>query len=196
MPLGNGHAVLVAKDVVGDEPFAVLWGDDLVVSEVPCLRQMIDVYERYGRSVLAAMRVPTSDYSKYGMIKGKPVEDRICQVEDIVEKPAIDESPGDLAQVKGFILTPEIFEMLEKTPAKKGGEIWLGDAIQMLLRYQTVYAYEFAGRRYDAGNVFEYIKAQVDFALMRDEFRDDFKEYLRGLDLSDARLPAPAISPG
>src|SRR5579871_4467770 len=170
MPMGNGHAVLVAKDVVGNEPFAVLWGDDIVVSEVPCLKKMIEVYERYGRSVLAAMRVPRSDYNKYGMIKGKRVEDRISQVEDIIEKPAAHESPSDLAQVKGFILTPEIFEMLEQTPAKKGGEIWLGDAIQMLLRYQTVYAYEFAGQRYDAGNVFDYIRAQIDFALARDEF--------------------------
>jgi UTP--glucose-1-phosphate uridylyltransferase len=191
MPLGNGHAVLVAKDVVGNEPFAVLWGDDLVVSEVPCLKQMMDVYERYGRSVLAAMRVPASEHRKYGMIKSRPLEDRISQVEDIVEKPEAD-FPSDLAQVKGFILTPDIFTMLEKTPRGGGGEIWLADAIKMLLRYQTVYAYEFEGHRYDAGNVFDYLRAQVDFALMREEFRGPMLEHLRSLPLQASTPPRQA----
>src|SRR5579871_271448 len=147
MPLGNGHAVLVAREVVGDEPFAVLWGDDIVVSDEPCLKQMMRVYERYGRSVLAAMRVPRSDYSKYGMIEPRQIDDRLSQVLSIVEKPNPDDAPSNLAQVKGYILTPEIFELLERTPPKKGGEIWLGDAIDLLIQQQTVYAYEFEGRR-------------------------------------------------
>jgi len=184
-PLGNGHAVLLAKDVIGDEPFAVLWGDDVVVSEPPCLRQMIDVYDRFGRSVLAAMRVPERDYPKYGMIKtsGK-AEERIYRVEDLIEKPTIEESPSNLAQVKAYILTPEIFRFLESTKASKGGEIWLADAIKALLQHEVVYAYEFLGRRYDAGNVLEYLQANVDLALQRPEFRDEFIGYLRSVTAS------------
>ena len=192
LPLGNGHAVLMAREVVGDEPFAVLWGDDVVVAEVPCLKQMIDVYDRYGCSILAAMRVPPSDYQKYGMIRARPLKGRVSQVQEIVEKPTPAESPSDLAQVKGFILPPEIFSMLEQTSPSKGGEIWLGDAIQTLLRYQTVCAYEFEGRRYDTGNVLEYIKAQVDFALLRDELREDVRAYLRDLAVGDGR-PADTL---
>ncbi|GAC1433364.1 MAG: UTP--glucose-1-phosphate uridylyltransferase GalU [Chloroflexota bacterium] len=201
VPLGNGHAVLVAKEVVGDEPFAVLWGDDMVVSEVPCLKQMMGVYERYGHSVIAAMRVAPEDKSKYGMIRGTPVEERISRVEELVEKPDGD-FPSDLAQVKGFILTPEIFDVLEQTPPKKGGEIWLADAIETLLGRQPVYAYEFEGRRYDAGNVGDYLRAQVDLALARPEFRAGLLAHLRTIPLaSQARgagggLTSPAQTGG
>lgn len=182
-PLGNGHAVLVAKEVVGGEPFAVLWGDDLVVAEVPLVRQMMDVYERYGASVLAVMRVPKENTSKYGVIAGKKVDDRIYEVSDLVEKPPVDEAPSDLAVVTGYILTPEIFEELEKTQAGKGGEIWLSDAIRGLMKRQKVYALEFEGRRYDAGNKLEFLQATVDFALERDDLRDDFRAYLKSLNL-------------
>lgn len=181
-PLGNGHAVLCAKDVIGHEPFAVLWGDDVVVAETPCLKQMIDVYNRFGRSVLAAMRVPERDYPKYGMIKTTArIEDRVYRVEDLIEKPSIAESPSDLAQVKAYILTPEIFTFLESTRASKGGEIWLADAIRELLKHEVGYAYEFEGRRYDAGSVLEYLQANVDLALQRPEFHDEFLEYLRSV---------------
>jgi UTP--glucose-1-phosphate uridylyltransferase len=179
-PLGNGHAVLCAKDVIGDEPFAVLWGDDVVVSEEPCLKQLVDVYDRYGRSVVAAMRVPQQDYPKYGMIKaGAALDERVYRLEDLIEKPSIDESPSDLAQVKAYILTPEIFRCLEGTRASKQGEIWLADAIRELLKHEAVYAYEFEGRRYDAGSVLEYLQANVDLAVQRPEFRDDFLQHLR-----------------
>ncbi len=181
-PLGNGHAVLCAKDVIGNEPFAVLWGDDVVVGDPPCLKQMVDVYNRYGRSVLAAMRVPERDYPKYGMIKTTArIEDRVYRVEDLIEKPSIEESPSDLAQVKAYILTPEIFRFLESTKASKGGEIWLADAIRELLKHEVCYAYEFIGRRYDAGNVLEYLQANVDLALQRPEFSGQFIEYLRSV---------------
>ena len=181
-PLGNGHAVLCAKDVVGNEPFAVLWGDDIVVSDPPCLKQMVDVYNRYGRSVLAAMPVPERDYPKYGMIKtSAKVDERVYRVEDLIEKPSIKESPSNLAQVKAYILTPEIFRFLETTRASKGGEIWLADAIRELLKHEAVYAYEFMGRRYDAGNVLEYLQANVDLALQRPEFRDDLLAHLRAV---------------
>jgi len=180
-PLGNGHAVLCAKDVIGDEPFAVLWGDDVVVAEPPCLRQMIDVYDRVGRSVLAAMPVPEQDYPKYGMIKtAAKIEDRLYSVADLIEKPSIEESPSNLAQVKAYILTPEIFGFLKTTQASKG-EIWLADAIRALLKHEVVYAYEFAGRRYDAGSVQGYLQANVDLALERPEFKDEFLAYLRSV---------------
>jgi UTP--glucose-1-phosphate uridylyltransferase len=178
-PLGNGHAVLCARDVIGHEPFAVLWGDDIVVAERPCLKQLIDVYDRYGRSVLAAMPVPERDYPKYGMLKTTAqIENRVYRVEDLIEKPTIKESPGNLAQVKAYILTPEIFRLLDATPASKGGEIWLADAIRRLLKHEVVYAYEFEGRRYDAGSVLEYLQANIDLALQRPEFRDQLMEHL------------------
>ena len=195
-PLGNGHAVLLAKDVIGDEPFAVLWGDDVVVAEPPCLKQMIDVYDRFGRSVLAAMRVPERDYPKYGMLKtGAQTEERIYRVEDLIEKPTIEESPSNLAQVKAYILTPEIFRFLEQTPASKGGEIWLADAIKALLEHEVVYAYEFLGRRYDAGNVLEYLRANVDLALQRPEFRDEFMGYLQSVAARDGARAGSTIAP-
>jgi len=194
-PLGNGHAVLLAKDVIGDEPFAVLWGDDVVVSDPPCLKQMIDVYDRFGRSVLAAMRVPERDYPKYGMIKTSTrIEDRVYRVEGLIEKPTIEESPSDLAQVKAYILTPEIFRFLEQTQASRG-EIWLADAIGKLLQHEVVYAYEFMGRRYDAGNVLEYLQANVDLALQRPEFKDEFMAYLRTVTASNGTVPQASNTP-
>ena len=182
-PLGNGHAVLVAKEVVGGEPFAVLWGDDLVVADVPFVKQMMDVYERYEASVLAVMKVPKEMASKYGVIAATPVADRIYEVHDLVEKPPVGEAPSDLAVVTGYILTPEIFEELESTTAGKGGEIWLSDAIRRLMGRQKVYALEFEGRRYDAGNKLEFLQATVDFALERDDLKDEFRAYLKSLNL-------------
>ncbi|HEX2988845.1 MAG TPA: UTP--glucose-1-phosphate uridylyltransferase GalU [Chloroflexota bacterium] len=182
-PLGNGHAVLVAREVIGDEPFAVLWGDDLVDAQVPCLQQLISVYEQYGTSVMAVMRVAKENISKYGVIDPRPVSERIHEVIDLVEKPSQDSAPSDLAAVKGFVLTPEIFEELERTPAGKGGEIWLSDAIKSLMRRQKVFALEFDGKRYDAGNKLEFLQATVDFALKRPDLSDDFRAYLKGLAL-------------
>ncbi len=182
-PLGNGHAVLMAKEVVGDEPFAVLWGDDLVDAEIPCTRQLMDVYDQYGASVIAVMRVPQEKIPKYGIIAGTPVGDRIHDVSDLVEKPSIESAPSDLAAVKGYVLTPEVFEELERTPPGKGGEIWLSDAIKSLMRRQRVFALEFEGKRYDAGNKLEFLQATVDFALKREDLRADFQAYLQSLNL-------------
>lgn len=182
-PLGNGHAVLVAKEVVGDEPFAVLWGDDMVDAEVPCTRQLIDVYNQYGASVIAVMKVPQEKIPKYGVIAATAVGDRIYEATDLVEKPSIEAAPSDLAAVKGYILTPEIFEELERTTAGKGGEIWLSDAIKSLMRRQKVFALEFEGKRYDAGNKLEFLQATVDFALKRDDLSNEFRAYLKSLNL-------------
>jgi UTP--glucose-1-phosphate uridylyltransferase len=182
-PLGNGHAVLVAREVIGDEPFAVLWGDDIVDAKVPCLQQLIQVYEQYGTSVMAVMRVAKELISKYGVIEARQVADRIHEVLDLVEKPTTENAPSDLATVKGYVLTPEIFEELEHTPPGKGGEIWLSDAIKSLMRRQKVFALEFEGRRYDAGNKLEFLQATVDFALKRPDLADEFRAYLKGLQL-------------
>lgn len=183
-PLGNGHAVLVAREVIGDEPFAVLWGDDMVDAQVPCLRQLIQVHEQYGASVMAVMKVASQDIPKYGIIKASPVAERVSEVLDLVEKPSLDAAPSDLGAVHGYVLTPEIFEELEGTSAGKGGEIWLSDAIKSLMRRQKVYALEFEGSRYDAGNKLDFLRATVDFALRRQDLGDDFRAYLRGLKLS------------
>lgn len=182
-PLGNGHAVLVAKEVVGDEPFAVLWGDDMVVSDVPCLKQLIQVYEEHDGSVLAVMQVARQNLSKYGIIDAEPIGERVYRVKDLVEKPAPESAPSNLGQVHGYVLTPEVFDELQRTTPGKGGEIWLSDAIKSLMRRQPVYALEFEGRRYDAGNKLEFLQATVDLALKREDLAGEFREYLKGLEL-------------
>lgn len=183
-PLGNGHAVLCAREVVGDEPFAMLWGDDFVSpgpSGEPCLTQMLRAFEKYDSSVLAAMRVPREDWNKYGMIAADPIDERTLRVRSIVEKPAIEDAPSDLAQVTGCILTPEIFSILARTPAQKGNEIWLMDAIQELIKIQPVYAYIFEGRRYDTGNTLEFLKTNIEISLKRPDIAGPLKRYLREL---------------
>lgn len=180
-PLGNGHAVLMAKEAVGDEPFAVLWGDDVVIGDPPCLRQLIDVYERFGASVLAVMSVPEEDVSKYGIVQAQKVEDRLHRVFDIVEKPRPEEAPSRLAAVKGYVLTPTVMSILERTPPGKGGEIWLVDALRELARSERLYAWEFVGRRYDAGDKLDYLRATLDLALSRPEFREPLLKHIRAL---------------
>lgn len=178
-PLGNGHAVLCARDVVGDEPFAVMWADDIVDAEVPCLKQLMRVYERYRCSVMAVMPVPEDQTPQYGVIAGVPMEDRVHRVTDLIEKPELGKAPSNLAAVKEYILMPEIFEILAETPPGKGGEIWLSDALLELTKRQAVYALEFEGQRYDAGNKLGLLKATVEFALKRPEFNGEFRAYLR-----------------
>jgi len=185
--LGLGHAVLVAKEVVGKEPFAVLLGDDIIESEVPCIKQLIDVYERHGGPVVALMRVPERDIPKYGVVslaaRGLPGEKRVHLIEDLVEKPAAHEAPSDLAIIGRYILSPEIFEALERTPFDGKGELQLTDGIRALLSSQKVYGCEFTGRRYDAGNKLGFLEATVEFALRRPDLAQEFKKYLKGLKL-------------
>ena len=182
-PLGNGHAVLCARHVVGNEPFAMLWGDDLVHSEVPCVRQLAEIYERYQGCVAAVMRVPRADIPKYGICRAREIGRRTFQVDEIVEKPPAETAPSDLAAVKEYILTPDIFDELERTPAGQGGEIWLTDALNRLAGRGLLYAYEFEGRRYDVGNKSEYLQATVDYALKRPDLGAAFRAYLQSLDL-------------
>jgi len=182
-PKGNGHAVLCARAPVGNEPFAMIYGDDMVVADVPCVQQMIDVYDRYGGAVAAVMPVPQRDVAKYGVIDPEPVADRVYRVKGIIEKPSPDQAPSNLASVHAWILPPRIFELLAETEPGQGGEIWLVDAIRRLIEEEPVYALEFEGKRYDAGNKLEFLQATIDLALRRDDLRDDLLEYLRSLPL-------------
>jgi UTP--glucose-1-phosphate uridylyltransferase len=184
--LGLGHAIWVSRDAVGNEPFAVLLGDDIIHSDVPCMRQMIDVFEKLQASVIAMCEVPHSEIHHYGVIRGKPVEGfngRVYRVEDVVEKPPANEAPSNLAIIGRYILTPQIFGFLEKTRKGRGGEIQLTDGIRLLLEQQPVYAYMFDGTRYDAGDKLGFLKATVEFALRRDDLGNAFRAYLKSLKL-------------
>ncbi len=176
--LGLGHAVLCAKQFVGYEPFAVMLGDDLVDAPVPCLSQMIDVYNDLGGSVLGVQEVPADTVSSYGIVTPRAVKPNIWQAMDLVEKPTQEEAPSRLAVLGRYILDPEIFAILEKTEPGRGGEIQLTDAIRVLAGQQAVYAYNFFGRRYDIGDKEGFLEATVEQALKRPELRDRFMKYL------------------
>lgn len=182
-PLGLGHAILVARALVGNEPFAVLLGDDIIDAEVPCLRQMISAYDKYRSSIIAVQQVPREDTSSYGIIDHKPVEDSVYRIEDLVEKPTPDTAPSDLAIIGRYILTPEIFDALEQTLPDEGGEIQLTNGLRILLRTQAIYGLAFRGRRYDAGSKLGFLKATVQFALKRPDLAPGFRSYLKTLDL-------------
>ncbi|MCX5995245.1 MAG: UTP--glucose-1-phosphate uridylyltransferase GalU [Chloroflexi bacterium] len=183
--LGLGHAILVTKDLIGDEPFAIFLPDDIIEAKVPAMKQMIEVYNHYKCSVIAVEPVAKEDTKAYGIIKPKQVEDRVYQVQSLVEKPEPKDAPSDLGIVGRYILTPEIFGMLEKTTPGKGGEIQLTDGLRLLLEKQPIYAYQFEGIRYDTGMPLGFLKASVEFALNRPDIGAKFREYLRQLKLSD-----------
>jgi UTP--glucose-1-phosphate uridylyltransferase len=185
-PLGLGHAILVAKALVGNEPFAVLLGDDIIDSEVPCLRQMMSVFDRHRSPVIAVQQVPREETSSYGIIDPKSVEDSVYQILDLVEKPSPETAPSDLAIIGRYILTPEIFEALEHTLPDERGEIQLTNALKLLLRRQALYGLAFHGRRYDAGSKLGFLKATVQFALNRSDLAPAFRAYLRSLNLDEA----------
>ncbi len=176
--LGLGHAVLCAKQFVGYEPFAVMLGDDLVDAEVPCLSQLIDVYNDLGGSVLGVQEVPAETVSNYGIVTPRAVKPNIWQAIDLIEKPDAAEAPSRLAVLGRYILDPEVFSILEKTKPGRGGEIQLTDAIRVLAGQQAVYAYNFFGRRYDIGDKEGFLEATVEQALKRPELRDRFLQYL------------------
>ena len=178
-PRGLGHAIYCARYFIDNEPFAVLLGDDIVDSEVPCLKQLIDVYNTYNTTVLGVQHVLEEDTSKYGIIKCEGVGDHIYRVDDMVEKPDRDNAPSNVAILGRYILTPDIFTHLENAAPGKGGEIQLTDAIRKLLDSSSVYAYDFTGKRYDVGNKLGFLEATVEFALKRDDLRDDFSAYLK-----------------
>ena len=184
--LGLGHAVLMAKDLVGDEPFAVMLGDDIIDSPVPCMKQMIDVFERHGGPVIAVHQVPRADISAYGVIDGTAVEGdngRVYKIRDLVEKPKMAEAPSDLAIIGRYILTPDIFEELERTPRDTNGEIQLTNGMRRLKDRRAMFGYRFEGTRHDAGNKLGFLKATVEFALKRQDLGGPFRDYLRTLKL-------------
>lgn len=179
--LGLGHAILCARSFIGNEPFAVLLGDDIVKSEVPCLKQIINVFEYCNSSVIAIQSVPDIDVSKYGIVKpkGANLEPNLFYIDSLVEKPSKDKAPSNYAIMGRYVLRPEIFEVLAQLPTGHGGEVQLTDAINELNRRQAVLAYNFEGKRYDIGDKIGFIKATMDFALQREDTRDDVIEYLK-----------------
>jgi UTP--glucose-1-phosphate uridylyltransferase len=186
--LGLGHAILTARDLVGNEPFAVLLSDDIIDSDVPCLKQMIEVFERYGRSVVAIQKVKRAAVSSYGIMKGTLVSDdrwknRLYRIEDLVEKPAPADAPSDLAIIGRYILTPGVFAELASTQRGAGGEIQLTDGLRRLLAKEPIYGYVFEGKRYDAGDKLGFLEATVEMALKRPDLGKPFRKYLKGLKL-------------
>ena len=182
-PRGLGHAVLTAKALAGDGPFAVFLGDDLIDARVPAMKQMMEIHAKEGCSILAVERVPKDRTSAYGIVKVEPGGGPVHRVVDLVEKPMPEEAPSNLAIIGRYILTPEIFEELEKTAPDARGEIQLTDGLRALLRRQEIRAYEFEGTRYDTGNKIGFLKATVEYALKRTDLGPEFREYLKSLDL-------------
>jgi len=181
--LGLGHAVLTAKLVVGNEPFAVLLGDDIIDAEVPALKQMLAIYKRYPSTILAIQKVPRSQTQQYGIIDGKKIENGVYLVKDLVEKPSPDKAPSNLAIIGRYILSPDIFSALENTKPGKGDEIQLTDGLRLLMENQPIYAYEVEGIRHDAGDKLGFLKATVEFGLKNKEFGPEFRSYLQKLNL-------------
>jgi UTP--glucose-1-phosphate uridylyltransferase len=196
-PLGLGHAVLAARHLVGDEAFAVLLGDDILTDETPALRQMIRVHEQHRCAVMLVQRVPKAEVSRYGVIKGRKLEDGLYHIMDMVEKPAPDKAPSDLALIGRYILTPDIFPLLEETASDRSGEIQLTDALKALLkrRKTMIYALEFPGRWHDAGTVLGFLKTTVELALQRLDVAPAFGEFLRGLRLDVATATRQTAKP-
>ena len=186
--LGLGHAVLRARELVGAEPFAVVLSDDVIRAKTPCIKQLLDIYEFFGASVVALMEVPENAISSYGIVDAEPVEHngpagRLFRIQDLIEKPEADRAPSRLAIIGRYILTPEIFPSIEAVEPGAGGEIQLTDALRHLLRNRPIYGFRFEGSRYDAGDKLGFLKATVEFALERDDLGNAFREYLKSLAL-------------
>ncbi|PYF03251.1 UTP--glucose-1-phosphate uridylyltransferase GalU [Ureibacillus chungkukjangi] len=177
-PKGLGHAIYCAKSFIGNEPFAVMLGDDIVGNDKPCLQQMTEMYEKYKTTILGVQEIPQADVSKYGVVYGKQIEDSVYKVNGLVEKPAVEEAPSNLAILGRYVITPVIFDILEQTEPGKGGEIQLTDALKVLAQKEAMYAYTFEGRRYDVGDKQEFLQATVEFALRREDLRKEFLNYL------------------
>jgi UTP--glucose-1-phosphate uridylyltransferase len=182
--LGLGHAVLQARDLVGNEPFAVMLSDDIIESETPALKQLLDVYEKYDAPVVAVFEVAGEAISRFGVIDGEEIEDGVYRIKDMVEKPAVSEAPSHLAIIGRYVLTPDIFDEIEKTRPGAIGEIQITDAMRSLLKKRPFYAVRFKGTRYDAGDKLGFLIATVEFALKHEELAPEFREYLKSLRLS------------
>jgi UTP--glucose-1-phosphate uridylyltransferase len=186
--LGLGHAVLRARELVGNEPFATILSDDIIDSETPCLRQLLDVYEFYGAPVVALMEVPRENISAYGVVDAELIQDtsgggRLYRIRNLVEKPKAEDAPSNLAIIGRYILTPEVFQSIESIEPGSGGELQLTDALKHVLRSRPIYGYRFEGKRYDAGDKQGFLQATVEFALKRHDLGGAFRKYLQGLSL-------------
>lgn len=177
-PLGLGHAIYCAKSFIGDEPFAVLLGDDIIHSRKPCLKQLIDVYDVYKTTVLGVQEVPKEEVNKYGIVCGKEIENNVYIVKDMLEKPSVETAPSNVAILGRYIITPAIFDILSRTKPGKNGEIQLTDALRALAKSEAMYAYAFEGKRYDLGDKQGFLEATVEYALRRRDLREDFLKYL------------------
>jgi UTP--glucose-1-phosphate uridylyltransferase len=182
-PLGLGHAILCAKRTVGDEPFAVLLGDDLIDSQIPCIKQMIDLYSSEMQALIAIQQVPQEEAHLYGIIKGQKVKERVYRIEEMVEKPPRGRAPSNLAIIGRYILPPQIFSILEKVPPDRNGEIQLTNGLVELNRKGAIFGYEFIGDRYDAGDKLGYLQANISFGLKHPDLGPKLKQYLKGLSL-------------
>ena len=183
-PLGLGHAVLISERLVAGEPFAVLLGDDIIDSDIPCLRQMVEVYERFdGSPVLALQEVEGEAISRFGVVAGEEIEPDVFRITDMIEKPRPEDAPSNLAIIGRYILTPDIFPLLRETQAGVGGEIQITDALRRLAKQRPFYGYRFQGKRHDAGDKLGFLMANVEFALKRPELGAEFREYLKSLKL-------------
>lgn len=187
-PKGLGHAVLCAKEFSGNEPVAIMLGDDVVDSKVPCLKQLINVYDEYKTTILGVQNVPKENVNKYGIVNGMHIEDGVYKVKDLVEKPDVDKAPSNIAILGRYIVTPDIFNILEHTKPGKGGEIQLTDALKELLTREAMYAYTFEGRRYDVGDKLGFLQATVEFALKRKDIKDEFYTYLKKLIIDNKKI--------
>lgn len=179
VPLGDGHALLAAKDLVGDEPVAVLFGDDIVDAKVPVIRQLIDIHEKYQDPVIGIMKVAKKFVSKYGIVDGKSMSERVWQVDSMVEKPSPEEVRSNMAITGRYVITPEVFWHLERAKKGKGGEIRLIDGLNGFLKKRSIYAYEYEGLRFDCGDKLEFLKATVHYGLKHKEFNSGFEKYLK-----------------
>ncbi|MBN1623551.1 MAG: UTP--glucose-1-phosphate uridylyltransferase GalU [Clostridia bacterium] len=180
-PGGLGQAIHLAKPFIGNEPFAVMLGDDIVVSDMPCIGQMMKQYEECNGTIIGIQKVPMNEVSSYGVVGGSRISENLYKISEMVEKPTPEEAPSNMAIMGRYIITPEIFECLERTKPGKNNEIQLTDALALLLEKQDIYAYEYTGKRYDVGNKLGFLKATVELALSRDDLKDDFRKYLTDL---------------
>jgi UTP--glucose-1-phosphate uridylyltransferase len=177
-PKGLGHAINCARTFIGNEPFAVMLGDDIVDSKTPCLKQLIGCYNEFKTTILGVQEVARQDVNKYGIVKGMHIEDGVYKVKDLIEKPKVEESPSNIAILGRYIITPQIFDILDNTVPGKGGEIQLTDALKTLISQEAMYAYKFEGRRYDVGDKLGFLQANIEYALKREDLREPFMKYL------------------
>lgn len=177
-PKGLGDAIYCARSFIGNEPFAVLLGDDIVDAQIPCLKQMIDIYDKYKTNILGVQQVPINQVNKYGILDCEQIDNRFYKIKDMVEKPNIDKALSDIAILGRYIITPSIFEILKNQKPGKNGEIQLTDALRVLVQKESMYAYEFEGQRYDIGDKMGFLKATLDFALKRNELKSELLDYI------------------